>query len=393
MPGDLTVPIVTAISDRRLLSADDATACRRLVEWSSQLAAAGVDLLQIRERGLPDGVHVQLVRDVLAAARDSAMRVMVNDRADIAIAAGAAGVHLPSAAPAAAVIRSIVPAGFLIGRSVHDGDDFSVESQACEYLIFGTVFPSAGKAEGHQVAGVEALSRACEATRVPVIAVGGITVSRAAACAAAGAAGVAAIRLFFDQGPGEARSEDRTARLSDLVARLRAAFVNGRSAGPGPGSEDTSGASSLDPADDVVDDADGATAAPQVLSTLSVMERVKLATKGSREQRAQLIRDPNRMVAAAVLSSPKLSEPEIEAFARMANVSEDVLRIISANRSWMKNYGVAFGLVRNPKTPVSISMQLLHRLTARDIKVVAIDRNVTEPVRLAARRLMSRSGR
>jgi hypothetical protein len=77
----------------------------------------------------------------------------------------------------------------------------------------------------------------------------------------------------------------------------------------------------------------------------------------------------------------------------MANVSEDVLRVISANRSWMKNYGVAHGLVRNPKTPPAISLQLLHRLSARDIKAVATDRNVTEPVRLAARRLMTRSGR
>ena len=69
----------------------------------------------------------------------------------------------------------------------------------------------------------------------------------------------------------------------------------------------------------------------------------KLATKGTREQRAQLIRDSNRMVAVAVLSSPKVNEAEVEAFAKMANVSEEVLRIISANRSWMKHYGVALG--------------------------------------------------
>ena len=69
-------------------------------------------------------------------------------------------------------------------------------------------------------------------------------------------------------------------------------------------------------------------------------ERLKAAMKGTREMRAILIRDPNKMIAAAVLSSPKLTEPEVEAFARMANVSEEVLRIIGSNRAWTKNYGV-----------------------------------------------------
>ena len=77
-----------------------------------------------------------------------------------------------------------------------------------------------------------------------------------------------------------------------------------------------------------------------------------------------------------MLSSPKVNESEIEAFAKMANVSEDVLRIIGANRGWMKHYGIAHGLVRNPKTPPGISTRLLHRLSARDVKAVATDRNV-----------------
>ena len=78
---------------------------------------------------------------------------------------------------------------------------------------------------------------------------------------------------------------------------------------------------------------------------------MKLAMKGTREQRAQLVRDANRMVAAAVLSSPKLTESEVEAFTKMGNVSEDVLRIIGTNRTWLKNYSVTLGLVKNPKTP------------------------------------------
>ena len=94
------------------------------------------------------------------------------------------------------------------------------------------------------------------------------------------------------------------------------------------------------------------------------------------------------LVAAAVLSSPKLTESEVEAFAKMANVSEDTLRTIATNRTWTKNYGVIAGLTRNPKTPAAISMQMLQRLNERDLKMLSIDRNVPEAVRLAARKFV-----
>ena len=108
--------------------------------------------------------------------------------------------------------------------------------------------------------------------------------------------------------------------------------------------------------------------------------------KGTREMRAILIRDPNKMIAAAVLSSPKLSDSEVESFARMASVSEDVLRIIGSNRSWMKNYGVVVGLTRNPKTPLAMSLNLMARLTDRDLGMLSVDRNVPETLRIAARK-------
>jgi hypothetical protein len=155
---------------------------------------------------------------------------------------------------------------------------------------------------------------------------------------------------------------------------------------PGDGSEDFA-EPLLDMPDDRAEEEEPDTS-PTILSSLPVMARLKLATKGTREQRAQLIRDSNKLVATAVLSSPKINESEVEAFAKMANVSEDVLRIIGANRGWMKHYGVAHGLVRNPKTPPAISMRLLSRLSARDVKAVATDRNVPELLRLAARRIM-----
>ncbi|HEY7475447.1 MAG TPA: hypothetical protein VH679_10580 [Vicinamibacterales bacterium] len=124
------------------------------------------------------------------------------------------------------------------------------------------------------------------------------------------------------------------------------------------------------------------------LANLSILERIKLAMKGSREQRQALIRDPNKMVSAAVLSSPKLTESEIESFARMANVSEDVLRTIGMNRTWTKNYSVISALTRNPKTPPAISLNMVGRLNERDIKTITIDRNVPEALRLAARKFL-----
>jgi hypothetical protein len=127
------------------------------------------------------------------------------------------------------------------------------------------------------------------------------------------------------------------------------------------------------------------------LASLSVTERMKLAMRGTREQRGTLIRDANRLVAAAVLSSPKLTESEVEGFARMANVSEEVLRIIGTNRNWIKSYSIMMSLVRNPKTPPALSLRFVQRLVEKDLKVVTIDRNIPEVLRLSARKLLTKS--
>lgn len=129
----------------------------------------------------------------------------------------------------------------------------------------------------------------------------------------------------------------------------------------------------------------------KLLSLMTVLERMKLAMRGTREQRAALVRDPNKLVATAVLSSPKVSESEIEAFAKMTTVSEEVLRIIGTNRVWTRNYGVVLGLARNPKTPTGIALQFVQRLNERDMKQISSDRNVPEPVRLAVRKFLIKS--
>ena len=126
---------------------------------------------------------------------------------------------------------------------------------------------------------------------------------------------------------------------------------------------------------------------------MSFTDRLKAAMKGSREMRAILIRDPNKMIAAAVLSSPKLNDSEIEGFSRMANVSEEVLRVIGSERAWTKNYNVVVGLAKNPKTPVALSLNLMARLNDRDVSSLASDRNVPEPLRQAARRSSHQSNR
>src|SRR5262249_50251588 len=103
-----------------------------------------------------------------------------------------------------------------------------------------------------------------------------------------------------------------------------------------------------------------------------------------REERAILIRDPNRIVSSAVLGSPKLTDAEIESFAGMKNVSDQVLREIGRNKEWVKRYSVLSNLVRNPRTPIAISMTLVSRLNPRDMKSVSVDKNVSEAIRKQA---------
>jgi hypothetical protein len=127
----------------------------------------------------------------------------------------------------------------------------------------------------------------------------------------------------------------------------------------------------------------------QQLAKMSFPERLKAAIKGNREMRAILVRDPNKMISAAVLSSPKLTENEVESIAKMSSVSEDVLRIIGNNRAWTKNYSVVIGLTKNPKTPVAMSMNFLPRLSSKELNALAVDRNVPEVLRVAARKRLA----
>ena len=212
--------MICLVTDRRRLSAET-DAVDRVVDLVGAAARAGIDLIQIRERDLDARTLVGLVTRCLAAAEGTGTQVVVNDRVDVAAAAGAAGVHLRGDSIGVAAARSLLGDGAIIGRSVHTVDEARLASASgADYLIFGTLFQTRSKGEGHSVASAGQLREACDAAAgVPVLVIGGITVERAAGLARCGAAGVAGIGLFLPP-PGVPAER----HLHQVAAALRRAF-------------------------------------------------------------------------------------------------------------------------------------------------------------------------
>jgi len=126
---------------------------------------------------------------------------------------------------------------------------------------------------------------------------------------------------------------------------------------------------------------------------MTVKDRVKLGLKGDREARAILIRDSNRVVAAAVIHNPRVTDQEVENIASMRTVSDEVLRIIAMNRAWARSYPITLNLARNPRTPIPTAINILPRIHSKDLQHISQNRNVSEAVRRQAYRLVStRSG-
>jgi hypothetical protein len=125
----------------------------------------------------------------------------------------------------------------------------------------------------------------------------------------------------------------------------------------------------------------------QKISRLSVVERVQLAMKGTREARTALIRDNCRVVQRAVLQSPQLTAREVEAFAAMTTLNDETLRLIAGNRKFRKNYAITRALINNPKTPLEISLHLLPTITPQDLKLLTANKNVPDTLRTSATRL------
>jgi hypothetical protein len=125
----------------------------------------------------------------------------------------------------------------------------------------------------------------------------------------------------------------------------------------------------------------------QQIALMSIKDRVLLAIKGTREARLVLIRDPNRIVACAVLRNPRLTDTEIESISAIKTVPEDVLRQIAQSRAWTKSYTVIHNLVRNPRTPISASLSFLNRIQTRDLRSLSSNKNIPDVIRTTASRI------
>jgi hypothetical protein len=126
----------------------------------------------------------------------------------------------------------------------------------------------------------------------------------------------------------------------------------------------------------------------QQISTMTVSQRVKFAMKGGSEARRTLIRDTNKVVQRAVLQSPRLTDQEVEAFASMTNLTDEILRLIGKNRNFRKNYNVVRNLLNNGKAPLDITLNLLPMLNPQDLKRLGMNKNIPETLRATAVKLM-----
>lgn len=198
--------ILYAITDRHALEGE-------LLDSVERHLRAGVDYLQIREKDLGGRELFELTRAVTALPNPAGTKVLVNERSDIALAAGAAGVHLPSESPEPNEIRKITPPGFVVAVSTHSlAEVETAEQSGADFAVFGPLFATPSKARWGAPQGLDALEAVCRAVTMPVLALGGITADSATACVERGAAGIAGISLF-----------QREPDLGRLTAQLRAA--------------------------------------------------------------------------------------------------------------------------------------------------------------------------
>ncbi len=176
-----------------------------------QAIAAGVDLIQIREKDLGTRPLLALAEVAVEKAGGTATRILVNDRLDVALAARADAVHLPGHGFPVAEVRRAYPK-LLIAASCHDLDELrAAEIGGADFAVFGPVFAPLSKTSERPPVGIQKLAEAARAVKIPVLALGGITVENAAECLRTGAAGLAAISLF-----------QKSTDLGATVAQLRA---------------------------------------------------------------------------------------------------------------------------------------------------------------------------
>jgi thiamine-phosphate pyrophosphorylase len=197
------------ITDRKLLEPEALLARIRIA------IRAGVDLIQIREKDLPTRELMALVEPAVAAARGTSTRIVVNDRLDVALALGAAGVHLGTQSIPAAAVREVVPEDFLIGVSCHSLEEAqAAEAARADYIVFGPIFATPFKLQYGPPLGLSMLREVAAKVQVPVLALGGVTVDRVKPCLEAGATGIAGISIF-----------QSCPSIEDRVRELRGQFL------------------------------------------------------------------------------------------------------------------------------------------------------------------------
>jgi thiamine-phosphate pyrophosphorylase len=206
MSNHRVAPILCYVTDRRNLAGagDRADSAARVERAIGRAIDAGADWIQLREKDLEAQPLEALVCAAVTISRGRA-RIFVNDRLDVALTAGADGVHLgEKSLPIARVTSWRAAAGrhdFAIGASCHSPEAVrAAERAGADYVFFGPIFATPSKTSFGPPQGLERLAAACEGARIPVIAIGGITDSNAEACLAAGCEGIAAIRMFQGEG-------------------------------------------------------------------------------------------------------------------------------------------------------------------------------------------------
>ena len=194
----------------------DSLEFRQIIEQVSAAAAAGIDLIQLREKRVPARVLFELARQAVTLTRGSATRVLVNDRADVAAGAGAHGVHLTTQSIDAAAVRRTFGSDLLIGASTHSLDEARTAKQAgADFIVFGPVFDTVSKREFGAPLGPTELARVThDLGDFPVLALGGVVIDNVAQCLNAGARGVAGITLFSK--PEQLRNVAAEIRRGDL---------------------------------------------------------------------------------------------------------------------------------------------------------------------------------